>query len=76
MGRSGVDHEIDIVGEFEPDDLQQVAGAVGSDSKDLWWVGFRFKIDNGEGMVEGVEDGVGFDAVLVGGSVDLHIAIL
>jgi hypothetical protein len=27
-------------------------------------------------MVEGVEDGVGIDAVPVGGSVDLHIAIL
>jgi hypothetical protein len=67
---------MDIVGEFEPDDLQQVTGAVGLDGKDLWWVGFGFKIDDDEDMVEGVEDGVGFDAVLVGGSVDLHIAIL
>jgi len=44
-----VDHEVDIVGEFEPDDLEQVADAVGSDGKDLWWVGFGFKIDDGEG---------------------------
>jgi len=28
------------------------------------------------GMVEGMEDGVGSDAVLVGGSVDPHITIL
>ncbi len=71
-----MDHEIDIVGELEPDDLQQVASAVGPDGKDLSWVGFGFKIDDGEDMVEGVKDGVGVDAVLVGGSVDLHIAIL
>lgn len=57
----------------EPDDLEQVASEVGSDDEDLGWVGSGFKIDDGEDMdmVEDVADGVGVDAVLVGGSVDL-----
>jgi hypothetical protein len=55
--RHGVDHEVDLVGEFEPDDLQQVAGVVGSDRKDLGWVGVGFEVDEGEGMVEGVSNG-------------------
>ena len=70
-----MDHQVDIVGEFEPDDLQQVPGVVGSDDKHRWRVGVGFEIDHGEGMVEGVENGSLVDTVLVGRAVDLHIAI-
>jgi hypothetical protein len=44
-----VDHEADVVGEFEPDDLQQIAGMVGSDRKDFGWVCVGFEVDEGEG---------------------------
>ena len=52
-----MDHEVGIVGELEPDDLQQIAGVVGSDRKDLGWIGVGLQVDDGENMVEGVEDG-------------------
>lgn len=52
-----MDHQVDVVGEFEPDDLQQVAGFVGSDSEDLGWIGVGIEIDDGDGMVKGVADG-------------------
>lgn len=70
-----MDHEIDVFGEFEPDDLQQVAGVVGSDRKDLGWVCVGFEVDDGEGMVEGMSNGGLRDSVLARRSVDLHITI-
>jgi hypothetical protein len=70
-----VDHEIDVVGEFELDDFQQVASSVGSDGEDLGWVGVGIEIDDSEGIVQGVEDdGVG-DSVFAGQPMDLHISI-
>jgi hypothetical protein len=70
-----VDHEIDVVGEFEPKDFQQVASSVGSDSEDLGWVGVGIEIDDSEGIVQGVEDdGVG-DSVFASRPMDLHISI-
>lgn len=71
-----MDHEVDVVGEFKPDDLQQVAGVVGSDGEDLGRIGFVVEIDDSDGMVEGVEDGGIVDTVLAGRPVDLHITIL
>ncbi len=71
-----MNHQIDVVAEFEPDDLQQIAGSVGSDGKNLGWVGFGIEVDDGDGMVEGAEDGSIVDTVLAGSPVDLHIAIL
>jgi hypothetical protein len=71
-----VDHEIDVLGEFESDDFQQVASSVGSDSEDLGWVGFGIEIDDGEGIVQGVEDdGVGDSVFATSGPMDLHISI-
>jgi len=70
-----VDHEFDFVGEFEPDDLQQIAGLVGSDCQNLGWVGVGIEVNDGEGMVEGVSNGSIGDSVLARRSVDLHIKI-
>lgn len=70
-----MDHEIDIVREFEPDDLQEVPGSIGSDSEHLGWIGVGFEIDDHEGMVDGVADCVDVDSMLVGGPVYLHITI-
>lgn len=68
-----MDHEIDLVGELEPDDLKQIAGVVGSDGKDLRWVGVRVEVDDGEGIVDSVEDGGIRNSVLSGRPMDLHI---
>jgi hypothetical protein len=54
--RHGVDHEIDVLGELKPDDLKEVAGMVGSDRKNLRRVGIGVEVDDGERMVESVED--------------------
>lgn len=63
--RHGVDHEIDVVINFEPDDLQEFPGVVGSDGKHLGWVGLGFEIDDAKGMVEGMANPGVIDAVLV-----------
>ena len=70
-----MDHEVDIVRELDPDDLQQVPDVVGSNGEDLRWVGIGFEIDNGDGVVERVENGVVVDAVLVGRTMDVHTCI-
>lgn len=70
-----MDGELDVVGEFEPDDFQQVPGTIGSDGEDLGRVGIGLEVDDGEGMVQGMEDGGFVDAVLVGGPMNLHISI-
>ena len=68
-------HEVDVVGELKPDDLQQVPGVIWSDGKDLGRVGVGFEVDEGKGMVEGVSNGGVGDSVLARRSVDLHITI-
>lgn len=63
--RHDVDHEPDVVGKLKPDDLQEVPGVIGSDGKHLGWVGLGFEIDDGDDMLEGVENSGVVDAVLV-----------
>jgi hypothetical protein len=70
-----MDHEVDIVRELDPDDLQQVPDVVGSDGEDLGWVGIGCEVDDGDGVVERVKDGVVVDAVLVGRTMDVHTCI-
>jgi hypothetical protein len=71
-----VNHEIDVIDKLEPDDLQQVPGGVGSDGEDLGRVGCGVEVDDGDGMVEGMEDGSVVNTVFAGRSMDLHIGIL
>jgi hypothetical protein len=70
-----MDHKIGIVREFESDDLEEVPGSVRPDCEHLGWIGVGFEVDEREGMVDGVTDGVVDDAVVAGGAVDLHITI-
>jgi len=49
-----MDDEFGAVGEFEPNDLKQVAGVVGSDGEDLGRVSVGLEVDDGEGMIDGV----------------------
>jgi hypothetical protein len=43
-----VDHQVDVIDELEPDDLQQIAGVVGSDRKDLGGIGFGVEVDDSD----------------------------
>lgn len=52
-----MDHEVDVVGELDPDDLQEVARMIRSDRKDLGRVGVGFEVDDCDGMVESGESG-------------------
>jgi hypothetical protein len=58
--------------ELQPDDLEQVAGAIGADRKNPWRVGVGFEIDIHDRVLERVADGAVIDAVLARRSVDLH----
>ncbi len=70
-----MDHKIGVVREYEPDNLKKVPGPVGPDCEHLGWIGVGFEVDNREGMVDGVTDGVVVDTVPAGSAVDLHITI-
>ncbi len=70
-----MDHKLDIVRELEPDDLQKVPSVVGPDGEHPGRVGAGLEVDDREGMIDGVADGIVLDAVLVGAAVYLHITI-
>jgi hypothetical protein len=70
-----VDDQLSAVSEFQPDDLQEVPGVVRSNGKDLGRIGVRLKIHDGEGVVDGVEDGSVVDAMLVSCPIDFPISI-
>jgi hypothetical protein len=59
--------------EFEPADLQQIPGGIGSDGEHLGRVVVWFEIDHGDGMLEGVANGRGVDAMLMSRSMNFHI---
>jgi hypothetical protein len=70
-----VNHELSIIGEFEPDDLQQVPGTVRSNRQDLGRVRVGFDVDDGDGVAESVQDGDVADGVFAGCAVDFRISI-
>ena len=61
-----MDDEFGAVGEFEPYDLKQVAGVVGSFGEDLGRVSVGLEVDDGEGMIDGVKDCLVVDTVPAG----------
>lgn len=71
----GVDDQQVVVSEFEQDELDEVAGQVGPDDKDLGRVRVGLEVRDDESVVESVEDvGLG-GAVAEGRPVDVHISI-
>lgn len=60
-----VDHD-GLVGELEPDDLQQVAGAVGADGQHSGWVAVGLEVDDHDRVFERVDGRGVIDAVFVG----------
>ena len=67
-----MDHQDELL-EFEPDDLEQIPGAIGSDGKLLGWVGVWFEIKNGDGVLKWVTNNSVVDDMLVSRTLDLHI---
>jgi len=59
-----VDHELDGLCEFDPNDLKEVACGVRADGEHLGWVGVGLEIDDGKGMMKCVEN-VGFGHLVV-----------
>jgi len=53
--RHCVDHEFNL-GEFEPDDLEEIAGAVRADRKHPWRIRFCVKVDDDESVVDSMVD--------------------
>ena len=70
-----MNHELSIIGEFEPDDLQQIPGTVRSDDQDLGRVRVGLEVNNCDGVAEIMQDVGVADAVLVSCAVDFHISI-
>lgn len=70
-----MDHQVDLL-EFEPDDLDQISGAIGSDGNHLGWVGIWFEIKNGDRMLKGMTNGSIVDAVLMSSTAYIHIKLI
>lgn len=70
--RHGVDDQEVVVGEFEQDELEEVAGQVGPDDEDLGWVRVGLEVHDDEPVVQSVKDvGLG-GAMTEGRPVDVH----
>lgn len=70
-----MDHEVDVVGELEPDDLQKIPSMIGSNSEHLGRVAVWLEVDDRDGMVEGMSNGIVVDRMLLGRVVDVHIDV-
>ena len=51
-----MNHELDRVVEFEPDDLHEVAGRVATDREHLGRVSIGFELDDGDRVIDRVKD--------------------
>jgi len=67
-----VDHEVDVLCEFDPNGLKQVACGVRANGEHLRWVGVGLEIDDGKSMTECVDNGGFVHLVVVSRGVYLH----
>ena len=70
--RHCVNHHLSAAFKFEPDDLQQIPCAVRADGEDPGRVGGWIEFDDGEGVLESVQDRVAVEAVLERRAMELH----
>lgn len=70
-----MDHQVNVIGELEPDDFDEVAGGIGTDGEHLRRIGARIEIDDSERMVDCMPNGCLIEAMLECRSVKLHIAL-
>ena len=67
-----MDHELHILDEYEPDDLEEAAGDVRTDRQDLGRIGIKVKASDDERMRDSMNDGFLAVAVLERRTVKLH----
>jgi hypothetical protein len=67
-----MDRHQPTLGEFKPDDLQQVSGQIRADRQHSRRVAIGLEIDNDDRLVNRVPDRVDIDAMLERRSVKLH----
>lgn len=75
-----VDHELCVVRELQPDDLEQVGRGVRSDREHSWRtlrvrIGVGLEVDDHDRVVDRMEDRAVVDSVLAGRGVDFHTAL-
>lgn len=67
-----MDRHHPLVGEGQGDDLEEVAGPVGSDEQHLWWIGVRIEVCDDDCVATGVQHVSVADTMLAGRAVNLH----
>ena len=67
-----MDYEFSVFGQLEPDDLEQVAGAIGPDCEYPRWVRLGVEVDDHEGVRDSMQDCLAVDAMLVRRAMQLH----
>ena len=68
----GVDGQMPRTGQFEHDDLQEVARPVRADNQDPGWIGFWVHVECHLRVLDRVVDILAANPVPVGRAVDLH----
>ena len=71
-----MNHHLGTAVEFEPDDLEQIPRAIGTDGEDPGRVSGRLELDDDEGVFKPVQDRVAVEAVLERRAMELHTHLL
>ena len=51
-----MNHQIDIIGQRQPNDFDQVASGVGPDTQNLGRASVRVQLNDDEGVLDGMQD--------------------
>lgn len=68
-----MDHNLSVIVEFEPDDLEQVAAEVGSDGEHFRGITVWIEADHDQAVGDGVVDRRVAHSVLTRRTVNLHL---
>jgi hypothetical protein len=71
-----MDHNLNVIVEFESDDLEQVAAEIRSDGEHSGGIAIGIKAGHDHTVGDGVLDGKVVHSVLPCGAVDLHVRIV
>lgn len=70
-----MDNQLDVVSQFEPDDLEEVACGIRADSEHFRGIRVGVEVDNSEGMLDCMSNSWLGEAVLERRPVEFHIAL-
>ena len=71
-----MDRQERVVGQFEDDHLEKVAGAIGTDHEHLRWIGVGFEIHDHDRMISGMCDVIVADAMAPRRPMDFHTPLV